>query len=156
MYISTIVSYIYLYFFFAQNALYSALPFLVMFITIHICSHLSAFFMRRECFSLQFSRKLFNTIGTWVPAIGLIALGFVHNNTLAIVMLTFSVGINAATHSGFVINHLDISPNFAGTLVGLCIAIGNFMSILSPLFAGFIITDTVIYFFFLIPFCFSI
>lgn len=114
-----------------------------MFLIIHICGHLSNFLNTREYISLQLSRKLFNSIGTWGPAIGLVALGFVHNNSLAIALLIISVGINAATHSGFVINHLDIAPNFAGALVGMCISIGNIMSILSPLLAGYIITDTV-------------
>lgn len=115
-----------------------------MFIMINVTSQISNILVKRSILSVEVSRKVFNTIGTWIPAIGLFALGFVSDNvTWAIVLLTLSIGMNAATHSGFVINHMDISPNFAGTLVGTCIAIGNIMSILSPIFAGYIISDTV-------------
>lgn len=39
------------------------------------------------------------------------------------------------------VNHIDIAPNFAGTLMGLTNAAANVMSIIAPLLVGFIVKD---------------
>lgn len=38
-------------------------------------------------------------------------------------------------------NHIDIAPNFAGTLMGITNGLANIMSIIAPLLVGFIVTD---------------
>lgn len=38
-------------------------------------------------------------------------------------------------------NHIDIAPNFAGTLMGLTNCAANIMSIIAPLLVGYIVTD---------------
>lgn len=38
-------------------------------------------------------------------------------------------------------NHIDISPNYAGTLMGLTNGAANIMSIIAPLLVGFIVHD---------------
>lgn len=117
---------------------------MAMFVMILITSKVSNYCIQKKWTTIQFSRKLFNSFGMWLPAIFLLALGFVPvNATMSIFLITITIGLNAATHSGFVINHLDLAPNFAGILVGTCIAIGNFASIGSPLLVGYVVTDTV-------------
>lgn len=39
-------------------------------------------------------------------------------------------------------NHIDIAPNFAGTLMGLTNAAANIMSIIAPLLVGFVVKDS--------------
>lgn len=41
----------------------------------------------------------------------------------------------------FQVNHIDIAPNFAGTLMGITNGVANIMSIIAPLLVGFIVTD---------------
>lgn len=36
---------------------------------------------------------------------------------------------------------MDLSPNYAGTLLGITSACGNVMSIIAPIFVGHIVTD---------------
>lgn len=51
------------------------------------------------------SRKLFSAVGNYGPALGMVALSFVGcNRTLAIVALCGSVGMDAASFSGFMVN----------------------------------------------------
>lgn len=38
-------------------------------------------------------------------------------------------------------NHIDIAPNFAGTLMGLTNAAANVMSIIAPLLVGFVVKN---------------
>ncbi|XP_031631771.1 putative inorganic phosphate cotransporter isoform X3 [Contarinia nasturtii] len=126
-----------------KNALLSALPYLAMLLLSYFFSFLSGILERRNCLPLKYSRKVFNTIGHWVPMCALIALGYVSSTEkdLAIFLLVIAVGINSSTYLGFQVNHIDIAPNFAGTLMGLTNAAANVMSIIAPLLVGFIVKD---------------
>lgn len=77
--------------------------------------------------------------------ISLIALGYVTKDhaTLAVVLLTLTVGISAATYLGFQVNHIDLSPNYAGTLMGITNGSANVMSALAPLAVGMVVSDVV-------------
>lgn len=126
-----------------QNALLSALPYLAMLLMSYFFSFLSGVLERNNCVPLKYSRKLFNSIGHWVPMCALIALGYVTRDekNLAILLLVLAIGINAATYLGFQVNHIDIAPNHAGTLMGLTNGAANIMSIIAPLLVGFIVND---------------
>lgn len=123
----------------------SALPYLIMWILSLGCSEISDFIMRRGYVSVGVGRKIFNTIGLWTPAVLLIALGYVskENTSLAVILLTTAIAFNSASFVGYLINHMDLSPNFAGTLMGCTNATANVFSILGPMFVGFVVTDAV-------------
>lgn len=72
----------------------------------------------------------------------LFILPFARNSAGAIILLTIAVGLNGTTYVGYMVNHMDLSPNFAGSLMGLTNSIANMMSILGPLTVGFILTDS--------------
>ena len=38
---------------------------------------------------------------------------------MAVGLLTAAVGINAAQYLGFQVNHIDLAPNHAGTMMGM-------------------------------------
>lgn len=122
------------------------MPYFAMWLLCLVFSQLSDFITNRHYVSNSVARKLFNSIGHWGPAATLIALGYMtkEQSTLAVVLLTLSVAMNGAASVGYLINHMDLSPNFAGTLMGITNAISNVMSIVGPLFVGFIVTDDVI------------
>lgn len=128
-----------------SNALLSAMPYLVMWLLCIGFSELSDWLVNRGCVSNGAARKIFNTLGHWVPAAALVALGYVtkENTPLAIGLLTVSVGMNGGAYVGFLVNHMDLSPNFAGTLMGLTNCLSNFMSLLGPLFVSVVVTDAV-------------
>ncbi len=48
-------------------------------------------------------------------------------------MLTLAVGLLGASYSGILINHLDLAPNFAGTLYGLVAGVACISSWVAPL-----------------------
>lgn len=48
-------------------------------------------------------------------------------------LLTLSIGLMGAVYSGFLINHLDLAPNLAGTVYGLVSGIASINSWLAPL-----------------------
>ncbi|XP_017297933.1 putative inorganic phosphate cotransporter [Diaphorina citri] len=125
-----------------SNGFLSAAPYLAQWILILVFSWLADYIVAKQILSPTVSRKMWNTIGLWGSAAALVGLSFVGDNLVgAITCLTLAIAINAGTYTGFLSNHLDLSPNFAGTLMGFTNGCANIASILGPLFVGFIVTD---------------
>ncbi|KDR11545.1 Putative inorganic phosphate cotransporter [Zootermopsis nevadensis] len=126
-----------------SNGLLSALPYLVMWLMSFVFSWVSDFLNTRHIISLGTSRKVFNSIGHWIPGLALIGLTLSNttDSTAAVALLTLAVGVNSAVYVGFQLNHIDLSPNYAGTMMGITNCISNIMSIIAPLLVGFIVTD---------------
>lgn len=124
-----------------QNALLSALPYLAMWVISLAVSPISDYLINREVVGIATGRKLFNSFGHWVPALTLVILPFLRDPTQAIAMLTIAIGMNGCTYCGYMVNHMDLSPNFAGSLMGLTNSLANTMSILGPITVGLILTD---------------
>lgn len=108
-------------------------------------SHLSHHLQQRDVLKLSVSRKLFNSIGLYVPMLALVALAFItkEHATVAVALLTISVGINAATYLGFQVNHIDLAPDHAGVLMGITNCAANIMAIIAPLAVGYIVNESV-------------
>lgn len=128
-----------------SNALLSSLPYLVMWVLSMVFSPISDFLINRQYLSRVTSRKLFNTIGLWIPMGALLGLAFVPKGEidLAVALLTMAVGINSATYLGFQVNHIDLAPNHAGTMMGITNCAANIMSIIAPLLVGLVLQDAV-------------
>lgn len=126
-----------------KNALLSSLPYLVMWLLSFMFSPLSDFLINRQYLSREVCRKVFNTIGLWIPMGALLGLAFVPKGEtdMAIVLLTVAVGINSATYLGFQVNHIDLAPNHAGTMMGITNCAANICSILAPLIVGVVLKD---------------
>ncbi|XP_017839852.1 putative inorganic phosphate cotransporter [Drosophila busckii] len=125
-----------------SSALLSSLPYTVMLLLSFFFVFLSKVLANQKSLSTAFNRKLFNTIGHWLPMCGLIVLGYVPDATWGIVVLTFTVGISAATYLGFQVNHIDLSPNYAGTLMGITNGAANVMSGLAQIVVGSIVLNS--------------
>ena len=61
----------------------------------------------------------------------------------AIIALCLATSLNGAKYSGHGILPLDMSPNYAGALVGLSGTAGNLMGFMAPYAAGVIIDGQV-------------
>jgi hypothetical protein len=121
------------------------LPYFVLWILSFLFSAIADFLIIKSYTSIGTTRKIFNSIGLVIPAVALVFLGFMdeeHQN-LAIALLVVAVGMNSAIYSGFNVNHMDISPNHSGTLMGITNCVSNIFSLLAPLFVQVIVTDEV-------------
>ncbi|XP_059484307.1 putative inorganic phosphate cotransporter isoform X2 [Neocloeon triangulifer] len=124
------------------NGLLSALPYLGLWAFGLIISWVSDTLLKKNCYSIGTSRKIGNSIAHYGGAVGLVALGFMSASQAgAVGVLIVAVSLNAGTMVGYQVNHIDLSPNFASTMMGITNCLGNFMSILGPLVVGFIVTD---------------
>uniref|UniRef100_A0A1I8NMJ7 Putative inorganic phosphate cotransporter n=1 Tax=Stomoxys calcitrans TaxID=35570 RepID=A0A1I8NMJ7_STOCA len=127
-----------------SNALFSALPFLAMWVMSYVYVIAADILQRKQILSLSAIRKTINSCAYWIPAAGLIAIGFLDadNKPLAIALMTISVGVNSGATIGSLLNTIDLSPNHAGILMGINNTIANFMPLISPLVVGVIVTDS--------------
>ncbi|XP_018561225.1 putative inorganic phosphate cotransporter isoform X1 [Anoplophora glabripennis] len=126
-----------------SNSVLSALPYFVLWVLSFVFSVTADMLVNKNLFSIGTSRKFFNTIGLVVPAIALVCLGNTgsEETNKAIVLLVVAVGINSAVFCGFNVNHMDISPNFTGTLMGITNGTSNIFGIVAPLLVQFLVTD---------------
>ncbi|XP_045477153.1 putative inorganic phosphate cotransporter isoform X1 [Harmonia axyridis] len=126
-----------------SNSLLSALPYFTLWVLSFIFSAFADYLINRKITSIGVTRKLLNSIGLFIPAAALIALGFmtVEQKKLAVFLLVTAVGTNAAIYSGFNINHIDIAPNHSGVLMGITNGASNICALIAPLFVHVIVTD---------------
>uniref|UniRef100_A0A224XGP8 Putative inorganic phosphate cotransporter n=1 Tax=Panstrongylus lignarius TaxID=156445 RepID=A0A224XGP8_9HEMI len=131
-----------LHFHIENNGFLSALPYLAMWLATITFAYLSDLINRKQLLSLNVSRKMWNSIAQYGAAISLLALAYTNADAIgAVTLLTIAVGLNAGIYTGFLTNHLDLSPNFAGPLMGITNGLSNVTSICGPLIVGLIVTD---------------
>lgn len=122
-----------------ENAIFSALPQLVKVLIALTVSFLSDNLVNKGV-GLTTSRKIWNSIGMMVPALLLIGVSYTGCSDIAvIVLMTGIVGFNGAVFSGYNLNHMDLAPNFAGTLMGLTNCVATLAGVLAPFVTGYII-----------------
>ncbi|CAG9761899.1 unnamed protein product [Ceutorhynchus assimilis] len=126
-----------------DNSTLSALPFLTLWIMSFMFSFTSDSIINKKMVTIGTSRKIFNTIGLVVPAIALIALGFTRSDQPAqgVILLIVAVSFNSACMSGWGLNHMDLSPNHAGTLMGLTNGLSHIAAIIAPLTVQYLVRD---------------
>ncbi|XP_015595983.2 putative inorganic phosphate cotransporter isoform X2 [Cephus cinctus] len=123
-----------------SNGTVSALPYLAMWIFSMVVSHIADWMISTERLNHTVTRKIINSIGQYGPAIALAAASYTGcDKWLTVAILTFGIGFNGAIYSGFKVNHLDISPRFAGILMSFTNCLANLAGLLAPITAGHII-----------------
>ena len=65
------------------------------------------------------------------------------NKIATLTLLTLAVGFNGATFSGYINSHVDLAPNFAGTLMGITNSIATIPGFVAPLVAGTLVNEHV-------------
>ncbi|XP_019869409.2 putative inorganic phosphate cotransporter isoform X2 [Aethina tumida] len=125
-----------------SNSLLSALPYFVLWLLSFIFSAVADLLIVRNICSIGVTRKILNTIGLCVPAIALVFLGLGTESTnVSIALLVIAVSTNSAIYSGFNVNHIDLSPNHSGTLMGLTNCVSNIFSLLAPLMVQIVVSN---------------
>ncbi|CRK89117.1 CLUMA_CG002510, isoform A [Clunio marinus] len=123
-----------------ENGFLSSVPYLGMWIASILLSMIADWLISTEKASITVTRKIFNVIGQFGPAICLAAVSFTGcNRVLTVFLLTVGISLNGGIYSGFKINHLDISPRFAGILMAISNCSANLAGLLAPITAGYLI-----------------
>jgi sugar phosphate permease len=125
-----------------DNSLLSALPYFCMMVVALVSSWIADQLRTKRVLSTRNTRRLMNVIGEWGPTLGLIAVSYAGcNKVLTVALLTFTVAFGGAVSAGYLVSHIDIAPNHAGSLMSFCNCIANLAGIIAPYVAGSITTD---------------
>ena len=81
-------------------------------------------------------RRVVTTISELLPALSLVALSYTRDPTIALALLTVSVGLSGASSAGFAVNYIDLAPEQAGALLGLGNTIATLPGIIAPSLVG--------------------
>ncbi|KAG7308962.1 hypothetical protein JYU34_006239 [Plutella xylostella] len=124
-----------------SNGIFSCLPYLAMYVLSLALGAAADAAVRRRWLSLTAQRKLSNTIGLWGSAGMLVALAYCSDARAAVAALTAAVALNAGIFTGFMLNHMDLAPNFSASLMGVSNFLANIVSVVAPLVCGKILHE---------------
>ena len=107
-----------------KNGILSGLPFLSRYFGGVIICRIADFMLARKMMSTTNLRRLFNSIAMVPPAAALLMVAFASggyecDTTYIIAILCIGMTFNGAFSAGHFSSHLDLAPNFAGTLMGI-------------------------------------
>lgn len=86
-------------------------------------------------------RKYFNCAAFVSQTTFMMLAAYQRDRVLIIVFITFGASLGALSICGYGVNHLDVAPQYASILMGLSNTIATIPGIVSPLIAGFIVTE---------------
>ncbi|XP_069162723.1 sialin isoform X3 [Procambarus clarkii] len=128
-----------LHFNIAHDSFVSALPYLLMWVFSVVAGQVADYFRARGTLSTTATRRIFNSIGIYGPMVCIILTGYAGcNKNIAVALLCGAVGLNGAVYSGYMNSHLDIAPNFAGTLMGITNTAATIPGFLAPQLVGYL------------------
>ncbi|PRD24828.1 UNVERIFIED_CONTAM: Picot [Trichonephila clavipes] len=125
-----------------KNGVVSALPNLIEAFIAVIASWMADKLLASKRLQITTIRKLMNSIAFYVSGLCVLPIAFIGCEPIIIVvLLTLAMSINGFIYSGFNVVHVDMSPEFAGTLMGITNCIANLPGFLAPSFVGWIVQD---------------
>ncbi|CAG9817211.1 unnamed protein product [Phaedon cochleariae] len=120
----------------------SSLPYLACSITVQLAGQLADFLRRRKIMTTTEVRKFLNCGAFVFQTIFMLLAAFLMTPVGTTICLTIAIGFGGMALAGFLVNHLDIAPQFASILFGISNSIGSVPGIISPILTGYIVTDT--------------
>ena len=128
----------------SQNGLISGLPYLIQAIAGWFAGYVFDAMIKANVITINCARKIANTVGLIGPAVCLVGLTIAECHFNYIVGALFlAMAFNGFTYSGFNITHVDMSPDYAGTLMGITNCIANFAGVLAPIYVGVVTSKEV-------------
>ncbi|KAK9888181.1 hypothetical protein WA026_000450 [Henosepilachna vigintioctopunctata] len=121
-----------------MNSFLSAIPYLSMLTFSIVLGGLIDLFLLIGIFTTTFGRKLATFFASFIPCICFALLCFITEPVYAVILMTISITCIGGMYSGFLSNHKDLSPNFAGTLLMITNTIASVPGIAVPLLVGWL------------------
>lgn len=127
----------------SSNGLLTALPALVMWIISIATGFLGDWLIAHKKMSITASRKMWTALAAVFPAIFIVLASYVGCNRVAAVsMFTLTMGFMGMFYPGMKLTPLDMSPNYAGTLMAITNGIGSLVAGIGvPIVIGWMIPN---------------
>ncbi|KAG8181634.1 hypothetical protein JTE90_015278 [Oedothorax gibbosus] len=125
-----------------QNGLMSSLPFLLQSIVGCLAGYASDAVIRKKMASPTLIRKICGTIGCVGSSLGLAVCCVAGCSVLAhTVAFAFIMAMGGFFYCSYMVNILDLSPEYAGTLIGIASTLSNVTGFLTPMLVGALTED---------------
>ncbi|XP_070504435.1 sialin-like [Chironomus tepperi] len=125
----------------AKSGLVSALPYLCMAAMLQVAGYLSDWVRIKGYWTTGQTRRYFNSMAFLIQMASMLCAAFFLNEVASVTFITIGVAMAAFAYSSFSVNYLDIAPQFAGLLMGICNSFATVAGIVSPILTGYIVTD---------------
>ncbi|XP_046751152.1 putative inorganic phosphate cotransporter [Diprion similis] len=121
----------------SSNGFLTALPYVAMWILSNLSSVLADWLIKRGKMSTTNVRKAFTTAGSVGPAIFLVAASYAGcDRVLVVTLFVIGMGLMGPFYPGLMVNGVDLSPNFSGTMMAMMTAVGAVDGMLAPYLIG--------------------
>ena len=125
-----------------SNGYLSSLPYLCMWFGGVLISWLADWLIANDHMSITNVRKLGNSIASIGPAIFIVVASYAGcNQVVVVVAIALSMTLMGAALPSMKVNNLDLSPNYAGSLMALTNGIGAVAGVIAPLLVGALTPD---------------
>ena len=126
---------------FASVGIFSMFPYIAAFLFFNIAGFVADKLSMRGWETTRI-RKSMQAVGFGGPALILLFVGYVESAPAAIALMTLANIFIAFSAGGFIVNHLDIAPRYAGVLMGLSNTAGTIPGIIGVYVSGLILSWT--------------
>lgn len=125
----------------AKSGFIAAIPYLTLGIILFFVGYLADRVQETGFLTTTQVRKYFNCTAFISQTVFMMLAAYQHDRVLIIVFITFGAALGALSICGYGVNHLDIAPQYASITMGISNTVATIPGIVSPLIAGFIVTD---------------
>ncbi|GFG31354.1 hypothetical protein Cfor_10536, partial [Coptotermes formosanus] len=116
---------------------YSSFPFFTLWLYSLLLSAYQSKLTRRKSITVTTARKISTFLASAIPAVCLVAVSFLQcQEGLIFALMGIGTTLMGGMFSGFLSNHIDIAPRFAGTLMGITNTVATIPGIIVPIIVG--------------------
>ncbi len=126
---------------FASVGWMTMIPHVASFVFINVAGHVADRLLAGGM-AVVTVRRTMQTVGCLGTAISLLIVGQMESAWAAITVMSIGTALGAFVTGGFAVNHMDIAPRYAGTLMGLTNTAGTIPGIVGVYVSGLILQAT--------------
>ncbi|XP_028968725.1 uncharacterized protein LOC100900806 [Galendromus occidentalis] len=117
-----------------KGGLYTALPYIGASILGAFAGPCADYIRSRRILTATNTRKLFNGVSMFIPSIVLIIVVHVAacDGVTSLILFVIAGTIRGISEAGYISVPVDLAPDYAGTIFGLCMTIGNTTGFIVP------------------------
>lgn len=130
----------------AKSGLVSAIPYIAMCLMLQVAGYLSDWVRIKGYWTTGQTRRNFNCLAFVGQTVCMLLAAFFLQPVASVTFITIGVALAAFAYSSFSVNYLDIAPQFAGILMGICNSFSTVAGIVSPILTGYIVSTPVKFF----------
>jgi len=123
----------------AKSGIVSAIPYISMSFMLQVAGYLADWVRIKGYWTTGQTRRYFNCIAFIAQTVCMMLAAFFLHPAASITFITIGVALASFAYSSFSVNYLDIAPQFAGVLMGICNSFATVGGIVSPILTGYIV-----------------